>query len=182
NYRLAAVWKVQNTGNVGTVRVAWRKGFTNLKLLVSDSDDFTSPVVTDMSETQMVNGVEYAYADVTLEDGQYFTFAAMIYGPGGVTENLAYWYRGDMALESDGHDTPAYRWTAIVAGATTYHLKGNAWLMYCKGDATSLNCNPSQHFTADKQTLGKITVSPLDVTQFDILSITGPQSHSGRFF
>lgn len=182
NYRLAAVWKVQNTGNVGTVRVAWRKGFTNLKLLVSDSDDFTSPVVTDMSATQMVNGVEYAYADVTLEDGQYFTFAAMIYGPGGVTENLAYWYRGDMALESDGHETPAYRWTDIVAGATTYQLEGNALPMYYKGDATNLNFNPSLHFTANNQTLGNISISTLNGTQFDIFSVTGPQSHSGRFF
>lgn len=99
NQRFSAIWKVQNTGNVGTVRVAWPAGLTNLRLIRSTDATFdASDTVTDMStNTQVVNGVTYNYADVSLTDGQYFTFAAFIKAPGGVVANLTVWVRSDDA-------------------------------------------------------------------------------------
>ncbi|MGK9943761.1 hypothetical protein O6235_23560, partial [Salmonella enterica subsp. enterica] len=40
NYRFAAIWKVQNTGSVGTVRVAWPKGLNKLALIQSADETF----------------------------------------------------------------------------------------------------------------------------------------------
>lgn len=98
NYRFASIWKAQNTGNVGTVRIAWPAGLTNLRLVQNTDPTFaTGNTVTDMSvNTQTVNGITYNYADVTLANGQYFTFAAYVHAPGGVLASL--WYRADKAL------------------------------------------------------------------------------------
>ncbi|MFA6059047.1 MAG: T9SS type A sorting domain-containing protein [Taibaiella sp.] len=102
NYRFASVWKVQNTNSIGTVRVAWPRGFANLKLIQSnDSTIDASDMVTDMDNTQAINGTDYAYADVTLADGQYFTFAAFVQAPGGVTNGILMWHKAD-----DGVTTP----------------------------------------------------------------------------
>lgn len=103
NYRFASIWKVQNTNSVGTVRVAWPKGYANLKLIQSDDDNITSgDDITDMSGTQVVNGVEYSYADVTLENGKYFTFAAFLQAPGGVTAGILMWHRADDGVVEGG--------------------------------------------------------------------------------
>jgi hypothetical protein len=103
NHRFAAVWKVQNTNSIGTVRVAWKNVYAHLKLIQSDDETFDiSDVVTDMSGVQTVDGVEYAYADVTLADGQYFTFAAFIQAPGGVTEGLLMWHKANDNLGAAG--------------------------------------------------------------------------------
>src|SRR5690606_34499643 len=60
NFRFESVWKVQNTGNVGAVRVAWRAGLENLKLIRSSSPDMDADrQVDDMDNIIEVNGVEY---------------------------------------------------------------------------------------------------------------------------
>lgn len=101
--RFAAVWKVQNTAGVGTVRVAWPKGLTNLKLIVSDDENFTTgDDVRDMDGSQVVNGVEYAYTDVTLANARYFTFAAFLQGPGGVTEGIVMWHKANDGVVDPG--------------------------------------------------------------------------------
>ena len=97
NFRFASIWKVQNTGNVGTVRIMWPVGIKNIKLIQNTDASFTiGNVVTDMSgNTQVINGVTYNYADVSITDGQYFTFAGYGYAPGGVLNALQTWYRAD---------------------------------------------------------------------------------------
>lgn len=113
NYRFASVWKVQNTGSVGTVRVMWPQGLTNLKLVQNPTDPtFTAGnVVTAMSaNTQTINAVVYNYADVSLADGQYFTFASFAQAPGGVVSNLRVWIKAD--------DNPNGNTTDNVAIAT----------------------------------------------------------------
>lgn len=103
NLRFNAVWKVQNTGSVGTVRVAWPSGTVNLHLVISDDDVIeTSDDHLPMSGMTVIDGLVYNYADVTLEDGTYFTFAGYIKGPGGVGQDLALWYRADNGVETDG--------------------------------------------------------------------------------
>ncbi|WP_089690484.1 hypothetical protein [Chryseobacterium culicis] len=98
NYLFASVWKVQNTGSVGTVRVMWPQGLNNLKLIQNNSDPtFASGnTVTDMSaNTQTINGVVYNYADVSLANGQFFTFASFAQAPGGILNNLRVWIKAD---------------------------------------------------------------------------------------
>ena len=50
NKRFAAIWKVQqNTGNTGTVRVAWPSGLTNMKSKARTR--LMLLIFTDMTET-----------------------------------------------------------------------------------------------------------------------------------
>ncbi|WP_425550355.1 hypothetical protein, partial [Chryseobacterium ginsengisoli] len=116
NARFASVWKVQNTNTVGTVRVMWPQGLTNLKLVQNTSDPTftTGNIVTNMTGTQIINGITYNYADVTLSDGQYFTFAALIQAPGGVVTNLQVWNRADFGTNT----------TTNAANVTTWNNSG----------------------------------------------------------
>ncbi|SEJ86040.1 hypothetical protein SAMN05216327_1296, partial [Dyadobacter sp. SG02] len=103
NFRFAAIWKAQNSGSVGTVRVAWPAGLTNLKLIQSsDATIDSSDPATGMTATQIVNGVSYNYADVSLADGQFFTFAAFVQAPGGVVANLLMWHKANDGVNAAG--------------------------------------------------------------------------------
>lgn len=81
NSHFDAIWKVQNTNSVGTVTVALPKGqgVKNLYLVQSpdalfDALDTFTPMATEVT----VNGVVYNTANVTLGNGQFFTFAGFL--------------------------------------------------------------------------------------------------------
>ncbi|WP_414845001.1 hypothetical protein [Chryseobacterium sp. IT-36CA2] len=138
-----AVWKVQNTGSVGTVRIMWPKGVNNLKLIQNSSDPtFASGnTVTDMSaNTQTINGIVYNYADVSLANGQFFTFGAFVQAPGGVTAGLKYWY--DAGITATLTD-----WTDRSSGFTINQSAEAGTILLSGGDANS-NYNPFYTFNA----------------------------------
>jgi hypothetical protein len=173
NYRFAAVWKVQNNNTIGTVRVAWPVGYTNLKLV--QSPDVTIDVsddITPMTGTQVVNGIEYAYADVTLNNGTYFTFAAFIQAPGGVTNNLSYWYRADMLVTANGEGTDVTEWTDFTSGTTIEQLGESAVPKFKTGDVAYFNFNPGVNYTAATQALGNIQVQTVTSLNYDIYTLT----------
>lgn len=72
----ARTWKVQNTGNVGTVQVAFPEGMLPLGglLLSSASGDFSDAVPHPLTPVELHGGMYYA-ADAELPDGSFFTFA-----------------------------------------------------------------------------------------------------------
>jgi len=181
--RFAAIWKVQNTSSVGTVRVAWVKGFANLKLVQStDNVIDLSDVITEMSSTITIGGKEYAYADVTLADGSFFTFAAFVQGPGGVTNQLTHWYRADYYLDSEGDGEDASAWADFNGGVVSTQL-GESDLPKLKiGAADYFNFNSGVNFTATNQQLGNITERTLSAQNFDIFTATKEGMTSGRFF
>jgi alpha-tubulin suppressor-like RCC1 family protein len=79
SHRFESIWKVQNSGSVGTVTVAWPKGIKNLYLVQSpdavfDGTDSFTPMATEIT----VNGLVYNTANVTFGNGQYFTFAGLL--------------------------------------------------------------------------------------------------------
>lgn len=184
NYRFASIWKAQNTSTVGTVRVAWPKGLTNLKLIQSgDATIDASDMITDMAGTQTVNGVEYAYADVTINDGQYFTFAAFVQAPGDVTNNLSYWYRADKLVNTTGEGADVETWTDFTSGVVSSQINDVAELpKYKEGDATYFNYNPGVNFTATTQMLGNISVQTLNSLDFEVFTLTKEGMSAGRFF
>ncbi|MGN7863122.1 hypothetical protein [Chryseobacterium sp. 22458] len=95
NIRFASIWKIQNTGTVGQVIVAWPKGASNLHLVQSSNEIFDdTDIFTSMTAEVTVNGVVYNTATVNLSDGQYFTFAGFAYAPGGVVGS-GFWVRSD---------------------------------------------------------------------------------------
>lgn len=137
NLRFASIWKVQNTGSV---RVMWPQGITNPILIQSSDAVFdNTDTVTNMSSTQIVNGTTYNYADVTLADGQYFTFAGLINAPGGVALGLGYWYDA-------GVTATLTAWSDRVNGFTL-NKNGTGSIVLSSGDANS-NYNPFYTFSA----------------------------------
>jgi hypothetical protein len=174
NYHFAAIWKAQNTNGIGTVRVAWPAGYANLKLIQSTDATFdASDVVSDMTNEQLVNGVRYAYTDVTINDGQYFTFAAFIQAPGGVTNNLSYWYRADKLVDATGVGADVTAWTDFTSGVTSAQLGDNTDLpVLAQGSSTYFNYNPGINFTATSQGLGNINVQTVTSLNYDIFTLT----------
>jgi uncharacterized repeat protein (TIGR01451 family) len=96
NYRFNAIWKVQNTGSVGTVTIAWPASINNLHLVRSTDETInTSDEFIPMSGTVTINGVAYNTAQVTLNNGNFFTFAGFQTAPGGVLAGLRAWYKAN---------------------------------------------------------------------------------------
>ena len=153
NYRFKAVWKVQNTQSVGTVRVAWPTGLTNLTLLQSTDPTFatisaSSPMT---SSTVSVNGIAYNYVDVTLTNGQYFTFAAQLNGPGGVGTDLRVWLRSDAGFDPT-------EWTDLSGNENNYTQTNITRQPFV---ATNLfNFNPVVDFGGSASADGRFMVVP----------------------
>ncbi|MGN7756801.1 hypothetical protein ACTJIV_04940 [Chryseobacterium sp. 22532] len=174
NYRFESIWKVQNTNSTGTVRIAWPKGLQNLKLLQSDDETFdaTDPS-TDMSaNTITVNGVVYNYADVTLSNGQFFTFGAFGHAPGGVVKGLNYWYRADIDAVNTGNNTDVTSWKDYASGVVSTQLGTNPLPKYVVGAANYFNFNPGINFTNAKQSLGNVNVRTVSELNYDIFTFT----------
>ncbi|MDQ0065759.1 hypothetical protein [Chryseobacterium lathyri] len=173
NYRFESIWKVQNSGNVGNVTVAWPKGAKNLYLVQSsdavfDGTDTFTPMTTEVT----VNGVVYNTVNVTLSNGQFFTFAGFGNAPGGVATGLSYWYRADVDAANTGVGTDVTAWKDVWNGTTVAQLGTNALPKYAIGTSSYFNYNPGINFTAVSQTLGNINVQTVSALEFDIFTLT----------
>jgi hypothetical protein len=97
-FRMARVWKVQETGTVGTVEV---EGPSTANLLLVSSDPTFATGVTEVALTNSKGTHNFA-------DGQFFTFGAEATAPGGVSVNLVQWHKADEQVFSDvAGTTPA---------------------------------------------------------------------------
>ncbi len=106
NNRMTRLWRAQETGTVGTVKVAIPASVSlgNTTYLVvsnnatiDDNDDFLplSP--------QTVDGIDYLSTDFNFASGtQYFTFATYATAPGGVVPSLGWWFQGNAGLQTSG--------------------------------------------------------------------------------
>lgn len=183
NYRFESIWKVQNTGNVGTVTVAWPKGIKNLYLVQSpdavfDGTDTFTPMATEVT----VNGVVYNTANVTMGNGQFFTFAGFGNAPGGVASGLSYWYRADKNVANTGAATDVTGWTDVWNGTTVAQMGTNILPKYALGASNYFNFNPGINFTATTQSLGNIAVQTLTSLNYDIFTLTKEGMSGTRFF
>ena len=91
NYqRLSRTWKVQNTGQVGTVQVAVPASLIPLGgvLLTSNNSNFEQASAIPMVEAAL-HGDSYYIADASLSNGSYFTFAEKL--PEIPLTNLEIW-------------------------------------------------------------------------------------------
>ncbi|MFN0254974.1 hypothetical protein [Pedobacter ureilyticus] len=183
NLRFESIWKIQNTGTVGTVTVAWPKGVKNLYLVQStdaafdDTDTFT-PMATEVT----INGVVYNTANVTLANGWFFTFAGLGNSPGGVVNGLSYWYRADKNAVNTGAATDVTGWTDVWSGTTVAQLGTNTLPKYVLGAANYFNFNAGINFTAGTQTLGNNTVRTLTSLDYDVFTLTKEGLVSGGSF
>ncbi|KFF11267.1 hypothetical protein IW15_16050 [Chryseobacterium soli] len=173
NFRFEAIWKTQNTKNVGQVTVAWPKGVKNLYLVQSPDEMFdTTDSFTPMATEVTINGVIYNTANVTLSNGQFFTFAGFGRAPGGVVNNLSYWYRADKDAVNTGDGTDITAWTDQFSGTTSAQLGTNALPKFKLGAASYFNFNPGVNFTANTQTIGNTSVRTFGNNTYDIFILT----------
>ncbi|HRP89335.1 MAG TPA: T9SS type A sorting domain-containing protein [Edaphocola sp.] len=189
NLLMKSVWKVQNTGSVGTVRVAWPEGNENLTLVLSSDAtfDLSDQFINMSANTVTVNGITYNYADVTLTNGEYFTFGSLIkHAPGGVFNGLSVWYRADIDATNTGAGTDVTQWTDYAKGVKASPFSTAAGTTplpkYKDGDADYLNFNPGVNFTVADQKLGNIGMQLLTSLDFDVFAATEEGMTGTRFF
>lgn len=125
-----------------------------------------------MTTEVTINGVTYQTANVTLANGQFFTFAGFGLAPGGVVNNLSYWYRADKDATNTGDGTDVTAWTDQFSGTTSAQLGTNALPKFRLGAANYFNFNPGINFTANSQTLGNTSVRTFTNTMYDVFVLT----------
>ncbi|WP_123947092.1 beta strand repeat-containing protein [Chryseobacterium sp. CBo1] len=183
NYRFESVWKVQNTNVAGQVTVAWPKGIANMYLLQSSDQTFaTVNAYVPMTTEVTVNGVVYNTATVNLDNGQFFTFAGFANAPGGVVNNLSYWYRADINAANTGTGTDVTTWTDFFSGAVVAQMGANALPKFNPGSTDYFNFNPGINFTAGTQTLGNVNVRTFSADSYDVFTFTKEGMTSGGSF
>ena len=149
NNRFASIWKVQNTGSVGLVTIAITAGLENLHLVRStDATITTTDEFIAMTGSATINGVSYNTAQITLNNGDFFTFAGYAAaGPGGVSNNLLGWFvAGDI---NDNDNTDVTTWESSGAGSMTLVNERAAFIpkLYKTNSAYLVNFNPTVRFT-----------------------------------
>ncbi|KAK6023400.1 hypothetical protein OSTOST_10814 [Ostertagia ostertagi] len=93
--------------------------------------------------------------------------------PGGVTNNLSYWYRADKLVEATGVGADVTAWTDFTSGVTSAQLGDNTDLpVLAQGSSTYFNYNPGINFTAVTQGLGNINVQTVTSLNYDIFTLT----------
>jgi hypothetical protein len=99
---MSRIWKVQETGTVGTVTISVPASTNAEVLLVSNSATFTPGSATEITLTPDGNG--NLTAQVNLNDGQFFTFGATVLAPGGVVSSLQLWLKADGGINVSGNN------------------------------------------------------------------------------
>ncbi len=142
NYRMARIWKVQETGTVGKVRVALKVSdlpgsITKPTLLVSGDTTFDGSDSTFLMTRETIGGVDYyvtaVNATIDFSSGQYFSFAGFVTAPGGVISSLGAWWKADYSASGTAWADASSngRNASLAAGTITFK----------NGDATT-NFNP----------------------------------------
>lgn len=97
-FRMARVWKVQETGNIPTVKLALQGTFASTAfkyLVVSMDSTFGSGTTWYPLTAQTINGSQYYSSNVNFAGGEFFTFVSKgNIHPGGVTGSTL-WLRSD---------------------------------------------------------------------------------------
>lgn len=169
NHRFESIWKVQNTENVETITVAWPKGVQSIRnfyLVQSPDASFeNTDTFTPMTTEVTVNGVVYNTANVTLADGQYFTFAGFVgnYCTTGCNDNTYLNATDPNTIEYDN----------IIADETTTIVKQKDGSFYVWGPNSSPNVSSSN---------ANVVLNLLEPTKIDPATILPTTGSSGDGF
>lgn len=137
------VWKVQQTGTqqdlyiqVNSVRAKY--------LIYSPDPTFSSNVGYAKLDNDIASGTSVTHQGVRIPTGNYFTFAATLTGPGGVTDNLVRWYRADRDVVTGTTLT----WKDQTTNEDAEQGTSGNQPAYNTAGASLLNFNPSFTFDA----------------------------------
>lgn len=179
--RLTRIWRATSTGSIGSVNVSMNisnSGNSNdYALLIDNSDaDFSSGATIHTSGVS-INGNTITFTGVTLSNGAYFTLgfngAAVINNPapGGVSSDLALWYKANDGVVSGGstvtswEDKSGNSINGTVNGSGVQHVSGglnnNAVVRFGGSGRinTSLSINSGTYPNVDVITVYKPTNS-----------------------
>lgn len=137
------VWKVQQTGTVQDVYI--KVNNIRAKYLIYSSDPtFSSNVEYEKLDNDAASGTSVTHDGVRIPSGKYFTFAATLNGPGGVTDNLVRWYRADRDVVTGS--TLTWKDQTVTEDAKQDTAANQP--VYNTSGASLLNFNPSFGFNA----------------------------------
>lgn len=139
---MSRIWKVQETGTVGTITVSVPASSKAEVLLVSSSATFTPGVATEITLTSDGNG--NMTAQVNLIDGQFFTFGATVIAPGGVAADMQIWVKADNGVVASG--SAVNQWTDQSSENHNLVQATPAIQPLLQGASTFFNFNPSVKF------------------------------------
>ncbi|WP_449386895.1 hypothetical protein [Chryseobacterium lineare] len=157
NSRMARIWKVQETGTVGKVRVALKVSdlpgsVTKPTLLVSGDTTFDGSDTRIEMIKQTIGGVDYYVTkndpsiNLDFSSGQYFSFAAFVTAPGGVLgESL--WLKADNGTSTTTDNSGISSWADQSTNGTNalQATSGNRPL-YRSVNSQLMNFNPTVYF------------------------------------
>jgi hypothetical protein len=99
-FHMNRIWKVKETGTVGTVTVHAPGSATHLLIFNSGTTNFASGATQEIALTPDGSGNMVATYDFT--DGQFFTFGQDAKAPGCVTSDLVLWLKADAGVTLSG--------------------------------------------------------------------------------
>ncbi|UPQ77452.1 beta strand repeat-containing protein [Chryseobacterium nepalense] len=144
NNRMARIWRVQETGTVGTVKVALKasdllRNITNPTLLVSSDAVFDGTDIRQAMALETIGGVQYYTTTVDLTSGQFFSFAAFVTAPGGVV-GASLWLKADVNTDTTVNNATIASWANVINNDTYDASVSPKYL------ASGVNFNPSISF------------------------------------
>ncbi|MHA8066666.1 discoidin domain-containing protein, partial [Aquirufa sp. ROCK2-A2] len=152
---LKRIWKVQETGTIGSVKVQFDTQATSgstawlplgndptqkVYLVISSDAVFTDAGDTRVLMTLDATSNTYS-ANVDLSTGQYFTVVAGIASPGGVISGLQQWLRADNAALGLSNGATMSNWPESYLGRTMNKNSGSP-----KYQENIINFNPVVYF------------------------------------
>ncbi|MEC5173497.1 hypothetical protein [Chryseobacterium nepalense] len=144
NNRMARIWRVQETGTVGTVKVALKasdllSNITNPTLLVSSDAVFDGTDSRQAMALETIGGLQYYTTTVDLTSGQFFSFAAFVTAPGGVV-GASLWLKADVNTDTTVNNATIASWANVINNDTYDASVSPKYL------ASGVNFNPSISF------------------------------------
>lgn len=184
NNRVTRIWKIQETGSVGTVKVALPASkvlVSNPTLLLSSDNVFDGTDTRQALILETLGGVQYYTATVDFTSGQYFSFAGFVSAPGGVVAGLKIWHKADAGVTSVSGAVTG--WTNLVDGRQAINTVANQQPVLSNSNSL-FNFNPYLDYTATTNTLYDAGATPF-VTDGDIsyfVSVKPPTTTDGQMF
>lgn len=149
NFHMGRIWNVQETGTVGTVKIAIPDSLsTGNQIYLAISNDATFDNTDQYFELSpfTVGSTNYLAEDINFSNGQFFTFATSTTAPGGVGTGLHIWQKANAGTGAINTGDPVNTWLdssdngfdAIQTGDPTLQLN-------------QINFNPAVYYdgTAD---------------------------------
>jgi gliding motility-associated-like protein len=172
---LQRYWKVQETGTIGSVKVQFDTRITSgatawlplaydpaqsVYLIVSNDAVFTDVGDTRVLMTYDATTKTYS-ANVDLANGQFFTVAASMTSPGGVSAGLQQWLKADNATIGLATGSTMSNWPDSYFDRTINKLAGTP-----KFQTNAINFNPTVYFDGLSSFGKSLTGANLDFASY----------------